>query len=567
MQEYLPEWKIYLWKKLLLNREGFDKGTVSVHAFMFFSNEEQNRLMHAKNQRMIGSAQQTYGLAAARRAAVQIDAAGQQSVDDDYYSCHPINILAALIELMGSKPRVLSITAKLDKRYITWYRQEKRKYEAMQQRKHLASLGMSRGSAPYKPNDGYMNDPFCGLGEVVYKKAETGESLTVDEFRRLANFSNHTTHDFLVLKLKINKPALQAKLDAYIDDFLAGNLVGPYGSSYYAAHIQRLNIYGYYIQPTTGEYGHKMRQLTIEKIATYLKWPPGEEKKYRFFETLLSLERTGNIVVNDVRQSEVIISLVTENDAPTATAATQVTPASGKTYTSVLSLNPILDLSPEIQSKTGRFLDTLQNRIEMKAGAVTHSMSVSISKRALEMDGIAVDEAENFIAIFNRAITPRLEKPKDEEVANKKGLYSLPLLDVLPALQFPLFELNDTGKENLEIGVGYPPIVGEIRKRLPQPAAKPSTKELSAADKKRLFILERLKEEWDLAPKQNSGPTMLQAGLVVYQHHAGEIDVPWYRFSAWLEQCGIDFYQLQNILTTFQQEELLESFSVHSEYE
>ncbi len=95
-----------------------------------------------------------------------------------------------------------------------------------------------------------------------------------------------------------------------------------------------------------------------------------------------------------------------------------------------------------------------------------------------------------------------------------------------------------------------------------------ATKELSVADKKRLFILEKLKEEHDLAPKQNARPTMLQEAIVVYAQRAGEINIPRHKFVSWQNECGItDYYQLQNILATFQQEGLIESFRILDEYE
>ncbi len=56
-KDYLSEWKIYLWKKLLLNTEGFDKGDVVVGNFMFFNDEEQYGLMYAEGQQVIGSIQ------------------------------------------------------------------------------------------------------------------------------------------------------------------------------------------------------------------------------------------------------------------------------------------------------------------------------------------------------------------------------------------------------------------------------------------------------------------------------------------------------------------------------
>ncbi len=86
------------------------------------------------------------------------------------------------------------------------------------------------------------------------------------------------------------------------------------------------------------------------------------------------------------------------------------------------------------------------------------------------------------------------------------------------------------------------------------------TTELSAADKKRLFILEKLKEEWDLVPKRSTGPTMIQEAVVVYEHRAGEAKIPQRTFNRWITEGGLDgYYQLESILATFKQEGLISS--------
>ena len=91
---------------------------------------------------------------------------------------------------------------------------------------------------------------------------------------------------------------------------------------------------------------------------------------------------------------------------------------------------------------------------------------------------------------------------------------------------------------------------------------------LSVAEKKKLYILEKLKEEWDLTPQKNENPTMIQAGLYFYERSAGETRVSQQKFSAWERECGIsDWYELENILTIFKQEGLIINFSIHNEYE
>jgi hypothetical protein len=178
--EYLPEWKLYLWKKLLVNYEGFDKGDVMVVNFMFFSDAEQFVLTLQKMQRQIDGVQHTYNEALARRRAAEIVGhSNDPLIANEYFNFHPMDILGALVELMDCDPPVLSITVKLHKQYITRYHQAKKTYEAQQYKKHLGSLGM-RNAKAYKPNAYFMNDPFCGLGKKIYEKTEAGVELTTD---------------------------------------------------------------------------------------------------------------------------------------------------------------------------------------------------------------------------------------------------------------------------------------------------------------------------------------------------------------------------------------------------
>lgn len=75
--------------------------------------------------------------------------------------------------------------------------------------------------------------------------------------------------------------------------------------------------------------------------------------------------------------------------------------------------------------------------------------------------------------------------------------------------------------------------------------AKPKVTNLSTADQKKLLILEKLKEEWDLTP------------------NAGETKVSYQKFHTWMKECGItDWYELENILKLLKQEGLITKFQI-----
>jgi hypothetical protein len=122
-------------------------------------------------------------------------------------------------------------------------------------------------------------------------------------------------------------------------------------------------------------------------------------------------------------------------------------------------------------------------------------------------------------------------------------------------------EIKDWASEVYDVVKAHADAIPSMKDDIFKTFGTRPVKELSAADKKKLYILEKLKEEWELVPKLSTGP-----GLVVYQHPARETDIPTTRVNDWMNRCGIeDIQQLENILTIFQQEGLIEGFNVIDE--
>ena len=51
--DYLPEWKIYLWKKLILNKDGEFDRKLTLNSFRFFTPREERDLIRAGIQKSI----------------------------------------------------------------------------------------------------------------------------------------------------------------------------------------------------------------------------------------------------------------------------------------------------------------------------------------------------------------------------------------------------------------------------------------------------------------------------------------------------------------------------------
>jgi len=79
---------------------------------------------------------------------------------------------------------------------------------------------------------------------------------------------------------------------------------------------------------------------------------------------------------------------------------------------------------------------------------------------------------------------------------------------------------------------------------------KLSYQDLTTADRKKLCVLEKLKEARDLVSTKYSETTATK--------------VSWQKLIWWEEECGIDKYQLENILRGFQAEGLIETFKLYN---
>lgn len=106
-------------------------------------------------------------------------------------------------------------------------------------------------------------------------------------------------------------------------------------------------------------------------------------------------------------------------------------------------------------------------------------------------------------------------------------------------------------------------LTDEVQKLSQSANQSPEQKEnnLSIADRKKLFILEKLKEEWDLTPKNNSDHVTIQTGIGTDLVQAGETTISNQKFLSWISEGGIgDWHELENILNILKQEGLILKF-------
>ena len=105
-----------------------------------------------------------------------------------------------------------------------------------------------------------------------------------------------------------------------------------------------------------------------------------------------------------------------------------------------------------------------------------------------------------------------------------------------------------------------------VYKKLKAPLLKKEkyTQQSAESIKKILCILEKLKAEWDLLPKEDF---IENDGVLAYYKTAGQSDVSDDQYFEWMSTCNIPtFQQLQNILATLKQEDIIVDFEAYNEY-
>lgn len=308
MKAYLPEWKPYLWKKLLLD-ENDPSRVFQPKDFIYFDEEHQKDLIGRDAQKTIKQLN-SYTIDLAN--GVDVDHGIHTPPSGRYYYFEAPEVMLALIELAIEDPRCLKITdIELGKKVLHDYRQKMKTRLTDKQRKELAVLSITAGLGGQLPkNDPLLVDLFCGLPEYIYNKVDKGEKLTLPNLDILIDqTSDATIFSSLRFKLTIDKKSLQERLNAYIADFMAGELIPPQGVRLFIFEQQKNNILGA-IQSLATRYGNKNIAITFEEVARIGGWANKDEHHYRFYETIFSLEQLGEIEIKDLRKEEVVLSLI-----------------------------------------------------------------------------------------------------------------------------------------------------------------------------------------------------------------------------------------------------------------
>lgn len=100
--KYLPEWKVYLWIKLLFNKD-IEDGFHKLDDFLFFDQEEQQDFHLQQVQNSIDSIDKAYHKAISTRSEMDVNLGSDTPHKDSFYHFEHKPTLSALIELAQGK--------------------------------------------------------------------------------------------------------------------------------------------------------------------------------------------------------------------------------------------------------------------------------------------------------------------------------------------------------------------------------------------------------------------------------------------------------------------------------
>jgi|GEM_PF-5966033 len=546
--DYLPEWKIYLWKRFLLNGENRGKIYQSKELIFFFFDldiDDLRKTLDLQRQILMHSIR------------TGIFTTGEYTrPQDSLYGAEPKEVLKALIELADTKPCILEISKiTLNKGYLIKYNQKRREYLVLHQKKTLSSvsIGSRRGT---EPDSNYFNDKFCGLGENLYRSVESGKNLTLDELKLLITREQPIPlWDFLSFAISINKILLLKKMHEYINHFMLGELIPPPKVRYFG-YQQQSEMLSQSIRQLSKKYGNQNFSITLDELAKEGGWQGKNEKNLRFYETVFALEMIEQIEIKALRKEEVVVSLTDKFDQPDNLPQDK---ANKKVFDLEEEKAKIttIKFKPDFETAKTKWLDVknILDAIHKKLPPLEDS------------DGIV----KQVVSIENDPFTPEQKKilPTVLKHAYNNGVASLPVskssavISSEPARKFiegASILIQDLSKfENYKAKIddlcsfiekeGGEKFANVVKQK-DHSEVHPPSPTLTTADKKRLCVLEKIKEEWDLMPKRNNEIIVMRAS--------------WQKLIQWEGDCVVDYDQLKNILQGFQDEDLIESFELYN---
>jgi hypothetical protein len=330
-------------------------------------------------------------------------------------------------------------------------------------------------------------------------------------------------------------------LENYIELFLLGELVTPPKVRYFSYKEQqaRLNLS---LKNVSQKYGSKNIPITFEELAKEGGWYQKDEKHFRFYETILSMEKMGDISIKELRGEEVVVSLI--NLLPSSKPESAVKILTSKDF----------DLNIEREQEFVKSIVALEDHVIRRDKWLATKKILGKIYEQLP----AVGNEEYLVKIEKERLPPEQQKMLGDVLthAYKAGiLSSTPRhntgpskpVAVISSEMFRNFLSGDhvivSNRNKFE---EYYQLVSKLSVFIEEDGKSkfPGMYNLTdippkvnSADQKRIYILEKLKTEWDLTSISRR-----------------KINISNREWNQWRDEAGLTFDQLQSVLSQFQAE-------------
>jgi hypothetical protein len=286
-ENYLPEWRLYLLKKLVIDSKKLSGRPLTTTNFLYVtSREARDAMMESLQLEMKFLESIPNRVYAGEKIRVTADsiAFNEGYTPPEFKSLEIIN---ELIELSGEP----DASIKLIKVQIS------KQYFALQEKKRIAS----RSSGAFVRDSG---------GAWTKAGMENLSPMTPIEIGTLKSLlSLPGLADQIVFQLEIDPVKIDKKIQGYLDDFKGQKLIPPKGQRYFAVEEQKtkfLTAIGV-LEKRFGKANISTNFTEIIQIVGRENWREGS---CRFYETIFLLEREGVIKIVDLRGLEVVFSII-----------------------------------------------------------------------------------------------------------------------------------------------------------------------------------------------------------------------------------------------------------------
>ena len=265
--DYLPESIIYLWKKLLINKDGQFDGTLRTSYFRFFTDED----CEGAKQDYYDKIKKTMNLAGKSYSFTDMTVPLIPATHR-YFYFEPLQAFWMIFGGLINSKALQIYDIRVDKDFL---------------RKRT------------------IKDCFVEIDRNIFDKIEHSKELTRSEAWQIQSQSRF--FDYLTFKIKINKENLSKMMDDYIDVWETG-VMRPMKDVVFIDPAKQKKDFLRAIAELEKKYGRKM-VVSSDALAKAGVWYLRSEFNYRFFEAMFALEKAGQIEILNLMKENMLIAI------------------------------------------------------------------------------------------------------------------------------------------------------------------------------------------------------------------------------------------------------------------